>query len=149
MDIQTETEQPAAPAATPAWVGVERIRRYVAKDGKVSPLGEQVAIFLDELYYGLHHVDGRALSRVEWSHPSWMAITLYGTLSTTDFNDLTRLVLLAHRMALRVEVEAATHGYLRLCFSPRSRDGGTWARHPTIQEAIASFEQHTTVPEVR
>ena len=63
-----------------------------------------------------------------------------GDLSSWDFNNLTRLVILAHDRCIRVSVLA--HGpYLAVRAYPRqgaSVDLHMWKRHPTIEEAVAN-----------
>jgi hypothetical protein len=106
----------------------------------MSPLGVTVANLLGELYLGIYHVPVRALSRAEWHNPHVVILTVRGTLSTFDFDELTRLVLLAHERCIRVEIDGAAPGYLRLMFSRRTRSGDTTKRHPTIAQAITAHE---------
>jgi len=56
-------------------------------------------------------------------------------LATFDFDLLTRLVVLCHDAALRLEVSAANPHNVRLSFWQRQRTGGMSKRHPTMEEA--------------
>lgn len=107
----------------------------------LSPLGVKVADLLGYLFAGVYHID-RAVLRADWSNPSWIVVILrYETLSTFDNSLLTRLVFLAHHLALRVEVTAAAPNLLRLTFHQRRREGRIFERHPSLQEAVAAFEK--------
>lgn len=64
------------------------------------------------------------------------------SMATFDFNQMTRLVILAHDYCVRVEVSARTVRYLELMFHDRKPDGiEIWERHPTIEAAIAAVRK--------
>lgn len=108
---------------------------------KMSFLGYRVADLMGEWMRGIYHLDHAALKRVEWENDHWVSFCLgWRTLATFDFDDLTRLVFLAHRMAIRVEVEGARNKILRLSFSRRIRRGGVWERHPSLSDAVSAFD---------
>src|SRR5688572_33483899 len=85
---------------------------YINKDRKgipanpnaeMSPLGEAVANLLGELFYGIYHLDHKALYKVDWRNKVFIEFSLgWKQLATTDFDELSRLVFLAHHMAIRV-----------------------------------------------
>ena len=117
------------------------------KVSDISPLGRNVADFLGELFYGIYHLETRWLERVDWSDTYSMSINIgYKSLATFDNNTLTRLVFLAHHMAMRVDIDAATHGFLRLSFNQRQRTGELYDRHPRLLEAYGKFERSVSVP---
>lgn len=122
--------------------GAEWIKATYCKDVEMSPLGVQVADLLGYLYAGIYHLNRTSLSKVDWTNPTHIQVTVYGGLATYDGQELTRLVFLAHAMCLRVEVDAAARNYLRLIFHPRQRDGGNWQRHPTLDQALATFREY-------
>jgi hypothetical protein len=131
------------------YAGAEWVQanRYVLRGRTMSPLGVRVADLLGYLFYGIYHLDGGALSKVEWDNERYMSINLRcGDMATFDNDDLTRLVFLAHQFCLRCSVEAATIGMLRLRFHPRKREGGTGTRHPTLAQAVASFPLEAMAP---
>lgn len=113
---------------------------------EISPLGRNVADFLGELHYGIYHLDYGALKRVDWTDNLHIQIVLYdgGQLATTDFDTLSRLVFLAHHMALRVELKAASSKYMRYIFSQRQRSGAIYERHPELDEAVEKFQREVS-----
>ncbi len=114
----------------------------------MSELGRAVANFLGELYLGIYHLDSGALERVDWSDKNCIVITIgHKDWCTVDFNTLTRLVFLAHHMAIRVELVPVANGYMRVLFSQRNRDGDVYHRHPTLDEAVAMFKERVLLPE--
>lgn len=115
----------------------------------LSPLGRKVADILGQVFLGIYHVNQRALDRVDWADPYCIAITLQDGLATCDFHRLTALVVLCHDAAIRMEISAATHGYLRLMFHQRTRDGGMCEGHPTIEDAVAMIHKRLSVEEVQ
>lgn len=113
------------------------VRYYKQMDGKeVSELGARAADLLGYVWRGIYHIKD-SLPKVDWSAKRDIKITIYGGLSTFDNSLLTRLVIGAHDACLRVEIEAATHHYLRLWISERNgREGRFYEYHPTIEQAI-------------
>lgn len=80
-----------------------------------------------------------------------ICINFYGDLSTYDWNRLTRLVLLAHRDAVRVEISWSGPRMVKIIAHRRSRDGDRiYNRHPSladlIKEAQAMIESDETTP---
>ena len=63
------------------------------------------------------------------------------SLSTTNPDNLTRLVVLAHEEAIRVCISPGSGRYLRveMHYCGR-RDGSIWERHPTLAQAIEQME---------
>lgn len=105
-----------------------------------SPLGALVADILGVVYGGIYNapINHR---KVAWADPLWIEVAAYGSLDTYDGNRLTKLVFLAHALCVRVEVNPCNMKHLKICFSPREREGGTWKRHPTIDQAVAEFRR--------
>jgi hypothetical protein len=60
-------------------------------------------------------------------------------MATYDGDDLTRLVLLAHERCIRVAIEPVNCRYMRIAIWKREREGDTYHRHPTIEQAIERF----------
>lgn len=107
----------------------------------ISAFGAQVANILGDVYFGIYHLDYKALKKVDWKNTDWIEIVVFGGLSTFDYDQLTRLVVLCHDRAVRLEIKAASYRYLRLCFSPRTREGNTYERHPILEEAAANIRK--------
>jgi len=127
---------------------LEKHLEYVNPDLVISPLGRKVADFLGELFYGIYHLDPRALNRVDWANNHQVIVSIgHQDWSTFDFSNLTRLVFLAHHMALRVNIRGAKSNYIQLMFHDRQRKGDLYNRHPTIDEAVSTFKNNVTFPE--
>lgn len=97
---------------------------------------EQAVEFFSDLYRGAHHIPGRGHKgeNVKPHGKGWCILT-DGDLPSFDSNLLTRLTLMAHDRAVRVEVAPAMR-YLRIAIWQRVREGGINERHPTIETAI-------------
>jgi len=106
----------------------------------ISPLGETGADLLADLLAGLHHLDDA--TGVDWADTHHIEVRLaWKELASFDGNLLTRLVFLAHDRCVRVSVRPRSHHALTLMFHPRERTGGIWARHPTLEDAVAEHRQ--------
>lgn len=116
---------------------------WMRKEGAtLSPLGESVADLLGSLYSDIYHLDRSALfhKRTNWAAVNHIEIVLWGQFSTFDGDRLTQLVFLAHDRCLRVTVEGAASGYLRITFHPKTREGNSFDRHPTIEQALEKWQ---------
>lgn len=110
----------------------------------MPPFARKVADMLGEWYRGIYH--NMDVTRADWGNDHWIEVRHYGSLATFDNSDLTRLVLLAHRDAIRVEIRPHHHHYLMLLFHPREHgiiepEKALYFGHPTIEEAIERFRQ--------
>ena len=116
---------------------------WIERQGKtLSPLGREVADILGQVYEGIYHISRAALhERVKWDDNLFIMIVVTDGISTFDFNVLTRLVILCHDRAVRLEINSAGFGYLRLFFSQRVREGSMTKRHPTMEQAIAEIRE--------
>lgn len=127
---------------------LEEHLKYVDPDLVISPLGRKVADFLGELFYGIYHLDPRALNRADWANNHHVIVSIgHQDWSTFDFSNLTRLVFLAHHMALRVNIRGSKVNYIQLMFHERQRKGDLYKRHPTIDEAVSTFKANVTIQE--
>lgn len=127
---------------------MQKALSYKHPDVILSPLGRSVADLLGELFYGIYHLDKKTLYKPDWASDHHIDVVIgWHSLSTFDYDELTRLVFLAHHMALRVSIKAATHNYLELMFHQRGRTGGFSGRHPTLDDAVATFKQNVSLPE--
>ena len=113
--------------------------QWVRKSLYIEPseFGCAVANYLDTVFYGIYHLDHAHLKKMEWTRTDWIEMLLFGSMCTYDYDVLTRLVILAHDHCIRVDVEARSYRYLRLCFYKRSRNGPGYT-HPTIETAITN-----------
>jgi hypothetical protein len=122
--------------------------KYYCK-GTPSENGLRTAKLLNE-WDGLHHFDSKALNRVDWTN-FYQELKLGGhpSLSTFDFDGLTRLVFLAHDHCIRIEIGPCNPRFVTLLFHPRKRrEGATSERHPTIEAALAKWREHYPANEV-
>ncbi len=89
---------------------------------------------LDRAFSGIYHI--QRLKRFPGPRPYW-TFTEH-SLSTYDFDMLTRLVLGAHEYCLRIEISQGGPGCIKVWVHPREgREGCSMSkRHPTIQQAI-------------
>jgi hypothetical protein len=67
-------------------------------------------------------------SRERWKYSNSVAISHPGKLS---FEEIARLVILAHHNAIRIELRGLSSRSIEVTFHKRSRDGGMWQRHPS------------------
>ena len=111
----------------------------------LSPLGREVADILGYVYQGLYHIAG--IEKREWENNRHIQIPVHDHLSTYDYSLLTTLVLLAHRRSIRIEIRPCNFNHIYLFFSRRDRSNHPIEGHPTIQQAIARFEETCYLPE--
>ena len=122
---------------------------YVKPGLVVSDLGKSVADLLGELFGGIYHLDHKSLNKVDWSNKNYIEISIgWQSWSTVDFDQLTRLVFLAHHMAIRVDLTPTKYQFVRLLFHQRGRVGNNSERHPTLDEAVEKFKKNVSFAEV-
>lgn len=110
----------------------------------VSPFGVRVADLLGYIYRGLYHLDVE--HKANWNGVGHIEVKLDRDLSTFDSSQLTELVLLAHRMAIRIAIMPLSNRTIKLIFHERRRGGEWWNNHPSIHEAIEKFEKECGLP---
>lgn len=91
----------------------------------------------DRVFRGIYHIS-RELKRAQFDGFNF-TFCHYGVVATYDFDELTRMVICAHDLCLRLEVSAAAPKYLRISLSQRTPDGDYYHRHPTIEEAVVNL----------
>lgn len=110
---------------------------------------EAATDFFAELYHGEHHSPGKLK---EWGD-GW-AMNHFGDCSTFNFDFMTRLVFLAHDRCVRAKISQGGPRAIRIAIWQRAgREGSMFQRHPTIDQALASWRQRhpeeTVVKEVK
>jgi hypothetical protein len=109
---------------------------------EMSPFGRDVADLLGQVYAGIYHIHSEVLHpRADWSDERRIEITTFQDLSTYDFDILTKLVVLAHDMAIRLTIAPASSRYLRLIFHKREREGHISRRHPSLEQAVEGIRE--------
>lgn len=99
---------------------------------------EEATAFFSELYYGEHHIPKHQVFEFGYG---WMVKHDRGDLATFDYNDLTRLVLMAHDKCIRVSVSPLNKSVLQIAIWKRQREGPMAERHPTLEQAIEKFRE--------
>jgi len=79
---------------------------------------EQATEFFSEFYKGEHRIPNHEVKK--FGH-GFCVHHDRGDLSTFDFNELTRLVLMAHDKCIRVSIEAIRNGIMRIAIWQRER----------------------------
>lgn len=103
---------------------------------------EEAEDFFATFYRGKHHIPGE---RVREEGPAFYVnhpATGPG-LSSFDYDDLTRLVFLAHDRAIRVAITASNPRHVRILIAgQRTRPPGDMALvHPTIEQALDKWRK--------
>ena len=96
------------------------------------------ADMLAEWAGGYHH-----LPKVHKSSQG-VEINHYGDLSTFDFNKLTRLVLLAHRDFVRIEITNSGPRQVKIMAHlrrPKQKGDCMWSYHPSLADLIAQAKE--------
>jgi hypothetical protein len=81
------------------------IKQHIG-DKKLSSNAEKSLIILSEAFGGLHHLDHDQLELFDYESRFYNFYLLHGSLSTWDNMILTSLVIMAHDMAVRFEIQA-------------------------------------------
>ena len=137
--IHIDQDKKVAPFAGADWL------KEVYK-GEISPLGERVADMLGFVFGGIYHIHSDVVT-TDWSSKRFIEIRLrHKQLATMDSDELTTLVLLAHRLAIRVEINSLSNSSLLLRFHQRQRQGRVDQRHPTIEFAVEMFNKYCYLP---
>lgn len=104
---------------------------------------EEATKFFSILYRGEHHIP----SELKPYGKGWK-IAHYGDMATYDFDQLTRLVLLAHDKCIRASIMQSGPRRIGIAIWKRSaRTGNMYEKHPTIETALAQWRtKHEATP---
>ena len=95
---------------------------------------------LCDIHGGGNHLFGRLYPMGETG--LYINSTCSHYMSTFDYSNLTRAVVLAHDRMIRFAIEPSGPGILKLIAHKRhSREGRMNERHPTIEDAIAAVRK--------
>lgn len=81
------------------------IKHYTKKP--LSSNAEKTLIILSEAFGGLHHLDSDQLEAFDYQSSFYNQYLYMGSLATFDSQTLTLLVIMAHDMAVRLEIQAS------------------------------------------
>lgn len=108
--------------------------------GASEELTEAEALsFFAEIYLGKHHIPSelRRDGRLTWSVCHWLG---GAGLSTFDYDELTRMVFLAHDRCVRLAIVPSGPKRVRIQITKRSRGRSHIAAdHPTLEEAVEKW----------
>lgn len=100
-------------------------------------------LMLCDLHFGSHHLPGKV-------KPCGSGVEMNGhsmSLSTFDFDYLTRAVIMAHDRCIRFCVDPSGPGMLKVQLHKREgREGRMYERHPTMEQAIEDFRSKEPTP---
>lgn len=92
--------------------------------------------FFADFFYGENHLP----SKIKACGEGWYVL-LPGEIASTDFNDMTRLVLMAHERSIRVSVRPLNFRYMKLMLHQRDPAVLDLSYgHPDLDEAIQRHE---------
>lgn len=106
--------------------------------GRTALTLEEATNFFSEYYGGEHHIPGK----IKNNGFGFSVNDDRGGLATYDFNQLTRLVFMAHDKCIRVEVSPSSPRHLKIAIWKRERTGSMSERHPDLQTVIEQFEKN-------
>lgn len=103
---------------------------------------EEATKFFSEFYYGEHHIPKHQVH--EFGH-GWMVKHDRGDLATFDYNELTRLVIMAHDYCYRASISPLSKSTVQIAIWKREREGSMSERHPTLEQAIEKLRPKAEV----
>lgn len=117
---------------------------HLPADQKAPFTFSEAEEFFGMVFRGRHHIP----SEVKPFGRGWKVNARFGALSTFDFDDLTRLVFLAHDRCVRVEIVQGGPGRVGIAIWKRHcREGDFCERHPTIERALAAWRERYPEPQ--
>lgn len=99
---------------------------------------EEAIKFFAAYYDGAHHIPGFEPKQFG---PGWFVSDDRGDIASYDFSKLTKLVVLAHDMCIRVSIMPNSARTVKIAVHKREREGSQSKRHPTLEEAVAKIRE--------
>lgn len=100
---------------------------------------------LFDLVGGEHHLQNKIKS---WGYG--IAYNTLADFATFDFNAMTNAVFMAHDRCIRLSVNSASRGTIKLCLWKRKgREGCFSERHPTLETAIERYRKYYPLGETK
>ena len=95
------------------------------------PLAEKVELFIDFVFGGRHHTS-KVIDR-----DGFFEVKFWQDVATWDGNIMTKMVVAAHDLGLRVNFDAnGLRGLKVLLHNRKSREGMLHKRHPTLEQHL-------------
>lgn len=94
------------------------------------PFAEKIELFIDYVFGGRHHTRS-----VEFAEVCYF-IKFYQALTTWDGNTLTKIVVAAHDLGLRVDAEPNGMRGMRVMVHNRKQRNGLVEGHPTLEQHL-------------
>jgi acyl-CoA-binding protein len=99
---------------------------------------EEATSFFAEFYHGEHHIPRGGVKDFGYG---WVIKHDRGDLATYDYDQLTRLVLMAHDKCIRVSIMPYNFNSVKIAIWKRKREGGMSERHPAIEHVLETYNQ--------
>ena len=111
--------------------------KYHTNYDEISSLAKKTLVIISNLYRGLHNAPYGFLDKFQFDETHCIEYDLKGVLATFDFDTLTRLVFLAHDLAVRVEIQSTRKNCVLILFHERTHEKNTdLLFHPTLEQAV-------------
>lgn len=116
--------------------------RHFSKGVEISSLAKKALTIISYLEGGLHHVSSTQKEQFDYKATNDFVYKRFGSMATYDASHLTTLVILAHELAVRIEVSSLGFKYWKISFYERSKTGQRmYERHPSIDEVIKNWRK--------
>lgn len=112
--------------------------------GKVSIHGARCALLLEEWFKGLHHLP-KSASSIDWSR-RFVELDLFSSMATFDFDEMTTLVILAHKHCIRAELQPDQCPLI--VGSQTSKTGFVLLLHPRTVGSSLRFSRHPSLSDL-
>jgi len=106
------------------------MKKKILEPENMTPDQKECYELLCDLWNGEHHLPGDI-----YEFGNGIAINSFHSMSTYDFSDLTKFVVLCHDRCVRGEIFPLAPRYLRIALHKRhTRDGSIFEKHPTLEK---------------
>jgi hypothetical protein len=95
---------------------------------------EEAEEFFNDFFGGAHHTP--PIKRYGLGY----CVNTTTDLATYDGDNLTNLVLMAHKYLYRVSISAASSSYVKIIITKRKPEGRLCERHPDLEKLISMIE---------
>ena len=110
----------------------------MSKDLIELPFAEKIELFIDYVFGGRHHTHS-----VELKDGVLYIIKFWDNLATWDDNKLTKIVVAAHDLGLRVDAQPNGMRGMRLMIHNRAQRESIVRGHPTLEQHLEKIGRVT------